>query len=130
MVEAQFECIMAFKQKNLTDVNLERVFSVLDNDNDGRIDGLELLGGLSLISQGSFEDKAKFCFELYDFNLNASLSKCEMVMMMQSAICGMLCLAGAPEEAEPLLSEFEHLAEEAFLRADQDRSNQITYNEF
>ena len=49
-------------------VELPILFDILDNDNDGRIDGLELLGGLALICKGSFEEKARcrlFSFARY-----------------------------------------------------------------
>jgi len=74
LVEAQFESIMAFKALKKQHADLELLFGMLDYNHDGRIDGLELLGGLALCCQASFEDKARFCFEMYDFNLNASMS--------------------------------------------------------
>ncbi|CAM9655173.1 unnamed protein product, partial [Phaeothamnion confervicola] len=47
MVEPQFECVMSFKRSLERDagVPLAMLFKVLDNDGDGRIDGLELIGG-------------------------------------------------------------------------------------
>jgi len=45
LVEAQFESILAFKESVGDHVNLELLFEILDNDHDGRIDGLEFLGG-------------------------------------------------------------------------------------
>jgi WD40 repeat protein/Ca2+-binding EF-hand superfamily protein len=130
LVEAQFETIMSFKKDVTNFVSLEELFKVLDNDNDGRLDGLELLGGIALCCQATFEEKAQFCFELYDFNLNSSLSKREMIMMMIASICGMISLTGGDEDAEPELEVFEHLAEEAFQRADRDNSGDISFNEF
>ena len=130
LVQAQFECVMAFKERPPGSVTLEQLFQVLDNDNDGRIDGLELVGGLTLTCRASFEEKARFCFEFYDFNLNAALGPDEMVMMMQSSINGMICLTGAGEKLEPSLDVLEALSREAFEMADTDKSNQITYEEF
>lgn len=130
LVEAEFEGIMSFK-KNMEDiVTLEELFEILDNDNDGRIDGLELLGGLALVCQGSFEEKSRFAFELYDFNLNSTISKKEMTMMMMASICGMNILSGGDDDSEPTLDVFEGLAEDAFLRADKDGSGQISFDEF
>ena len=88
LVKAQFENIIAFKNDMLSDIGTDLIFEILDNDHDGRIDGLELLGGLTLCCRGSLEERARFCFELYDFNLNATLSIKEMVMMMMTSICG------------------------------------------
>lgn len=61
------------------------------------------------------------CFELFDFNLNSDLSQSELVMMMQSTMCGMICLTGGLAEMEPDLEEVEQLAEEAFQIADTVR---------
>ena len=121
---------MSFKESVAQHVPLENLFNILDNDNDGRIDGLELLAGLTLCCQAEFEEKARFCFELFDFNLNASLSKKEMIVMMISAICGMNLLLGGDEEEEPELKTFEKLAKDAFLRADKDKSGAISFDEF
>jgi WD40 repeat protein/Ca2+-binding EF-hand superfamily protein len=130
LVEAQFESIMAFKP-NLGDrVPLETLFDVLDNDHDGRIDGLELLGGLALVCHATFEEKARFCFELFDFNLNSTMSKKELIMMMMSSVCGMNLLTGGSEEMEPDIEVFEALADDAVVRADKNSDNQISYEEF
>jgi Ca2+-binding EF-hand superfamily protein len=130
LVEPQFECVMALKKDSMGDVSLAAVFQALDNDKDGRIDALEFLGGLTLVCRGTFEEKARLCFELFDFNLNADLSRNELVMMMQSTICGMICLSGGTEETEPGLEDIERLADEAFELADMDKSKSITYSEF
>lgn len=130
LVEAQFESIMTFKEGLTKLISLESLFEILDNDHDGRIDGLELLGGLALCCQASFEDKARFCFELYDFNLTSSISKRQMVMMMMASICGINLLTGGGEELEPDVETIELLSDEAFLKADRDNNGQISYEEF
>lgn len=130
LVEVQFESLMAFKPGLAKKIPLNVLFDVLDNDSDGRVDGLELLGGLALICQGSFEDKARFCFELFDFNLNATLSKKEMIVMLMSSINGINMLSGGNEEDELDIDSFEKIATEAFAKADRDRSGCVTYDEF
>jgi len=130
IVATQFETLMGIKPEVSAYVDIQTLFEVLDNDNDGRIDGLEFLGGVGLICRGSLEDKARFCFELYDFNLNSSLSLQEMVVMMQSSVCGMLCLTGGLEDHEPELSDFEQLGLEAFKNADGNSDGNITFDEF
>lgn len=130
LVEAQFESIILFKEGLSNSICMETLFDIIDNDHDGRIDGLELLGGLALCCQASFEDKARFCFELYDFNLTSTISKREMVMMMMASICGMNLLTGGGEELEPDVDTIERLSDEAFLRADREKNGQISYEEF
>ena len=48
----------------------------------------------------------RFTFELFDFNLNASLSKKELIMMMIACICGINLLSGGGEELETDLNAF------------------------
>ena len=50
--------------------------------------------------------------------------------MMQSSVCGMLCLAGGLEENEPDLESFERLGGEAFKSADGNNDGGITFEEF
>lgn len=130
MVEAQFESIMSFKESVAKHVALEKLFDILDNNHDGRIDGLELLGGIALVCQATFEEKARFCFELYDFNLNAKMSQREMTMMMMASICGVNMLTGGSPELEPQVSDYEKLSEDAFRRVDREDSGQISYDQF
>jgi WD40 repeat protein/Ca2+-binding EF-hand superfamily protein len=130
IVEAQFEMILAFKPEVSEHIDLETLFEILDNDHDGRMDGLEFLGGLALCCNATFEEKCRFCFELFDFNLNSLLSKKELVMMMMSSLCGMNLLAGGGEELEPDIDVFENLAEEALARGDINADGQISYEEF
>ncbi|GMH68416.1 hypothetical protein TrRE_jg1209, partial [Triparma retinervis] len=125
----QFVSVLSFKGELSTSF-LSTLFDKLDNDGDGRIDGLEFMGGITLCCKGTFEEKAKFAFELYDFNLNAALSTTEICIMMQSTICGMLVLTGGSSSDEPAVSAFESLASAALSRADSDGSGQVTFDEF
>ena len=130
IVEAQFESMMSFKKTVKEYVDIETLFDILDNDQDGRIDGLELLGGLALCCQASFEEKARFCFEIYDFNMNSSMAKKEMTMMLLTTIGGINLLTGGGDELEPDIETVERITDEAFEYADRDGSGQISYEEF
>ena len=44
------------------------MFRILDNDHDGRIDGLEFVGSLVLVCRASFEEKVKLLFEAFDLS--------------------------------------------------------------
>ena len=110
------------------DTSLESIFKVLDQDGDGRIDGLQFMAGVALCCRASFEEKVNFCFELFDFNLNAQLSETEMVMMMQCSVWGLLALVGASVDLE--IDDFEKLGRAAILSFDLDASGNISYEEF
>ena len=58
MIRAQFVAVLEETKPELAG-QCDRLFTKLDNDGDGRIDGLEFMGGLALIARGSFEDKTK-----------------------------------------------------------------------
>lgn len=53
----QFEEMISIKQSE--SVTSQAIFEVIDQNCDGRIDGLEFIGGLILCCQGSFEEKAR-----------------------------------------------------------------------
>jgi len=44
-----------------------------DTNRDGLIDFYEVVLGLDIIEKGSFEDKCKFCFAMYDILENGVL---------------------------------------------------------
>lgn len=103
---------------------------MLDNDHDGRIDGLELLGGISLICVGSFDEKAKLIFEMYDFNLNGSLNRNELLMLLVSCICGINLLTGGDESSEINSNVLEDIVNFAFQSADIHQNGYLSYSEF
>ena len=109
LVFGQFEALLSFKSPSVT--RLQDVFKSIDEDNNGRIDALEFIAGLALCCKGTFEDKARFCFELVDFNINGSLCFEELVLMMRSCVSGLIKFMGHVEC--PPDEEFELLAADA-----------------
>ena len=59
-------------------VFVDNTFRAFDRNNNGKVDFREFLTGLSKSSQGSFEDKMKWVFQLYDTDHNGLISKDEM----------------------------------------------------
>ena len=98
--ESKFEDLISIKPSDA--VTPQAIFKVLDQNCDGRIDGLEFVGGLIICCQGSFEEKARctypfdfhtskryfmvVAFEFYDFNLNGSLSPTELVRIQNVSV--------------------------------------------
>jgi len=109
LVYNQFESLLTFKTPPVT--RLGDIYKSIDEDNNGRIDALEFIAGLALCCKGTFEDKARFCFELVDFNINGSLCFEELVLMMRSCVSGLLKFMGHAEC--PPDEEFELLASDA-----------------
>ena len=65
LIESQFESVVSFRSDVTMYGKLEDLFKILDNDHDGRIDGLEFIGGLVLVCRASFEEKVKLLFEAF-----------------------------------------------------------------
>ena len=51
----------------------EDFFLFFDTNHDGLIDFYEVVIGLDTIEKGSFDEKAKFCFAMYDILENGVL---------------------------------------------------------
>lgn len=97
---SQFEDLVRLQEPET--IAMSEIFAVLDTNRDGRIDGLEFLAAVACVCRATFEDKARctLCllfgfrvivmkdsavctllvvFDLFDFNMNGSLSVTEMV---------------------------------------------------
>ncbi|TYZ67526.1 hypothetical protein PybrP1_004712 [[Pythium] brassicae (nom. inval.)] len=137
-------------------VAVKEVFDALDADADGRIDGLEFLAALACVCRASFEEKARFAFDLFDFNRNGSLSVTETALLMKSVWVGMALLTGRSIASAASEHQYQHpnvrrhrssaaqseaalkgvmrscldLAESAFARYDKDGSDALSYEEF
>ena len=65
------------------------LFKLLDTDENGLVDGLELLSTLAFCSGMKKTEMVEFSLTLYDFNNAAALSFDELVLAMKSACSGM-----------------------------------------
>ena len=66
-----YEFYLYFYYDGLSSFSLS--LSLIDNDHDGRLDGIQLLAGINICCTATFDEKAKLCFALFDFNLNATM---------------------------------------------------------
>ncbi|ETV84876.1 hypothetical protein, variant [Aphanomyces astaci] len=132
ITESQLESLILLKQPEA--VSSKEIFAVLDatrdGKQDGRIDGLEFIGGLTIVCQGTFEDRARFAFEVFDFNLNGSLSPIELALLMKSCYSGITVLTGGRIALVPSIPTFVEVAQQAFSRFDKDQTDALNYDEF
>lgn len=56
----------------------ERLFKAFDHKNAGVIDFEDFLTGLAVCSRGSFDEKVKLIFQIYDIDDNQHISKLEL----------------------------------------------------
>ena len=63
---------------------LDRLFKILDHDNDGVLDRVEFIIGMKILySQGtSFKSLSKFIFKLYDFDQDGKISKDDVKLIL------------------------------------------------
>ena len=62
----------------------DRFFDVLDSDGNGYIDQREFLSGLFRIYCSTFDEKADFIFEIYDFDNDGFISKVDISTILAS----------------------------------------------
>ena len=65
-------------------LNSDRIFDLFDEDRSGYIDFRELCICFSLLSKGSFEEKLRLCFDLYDLEGAGCLRKQELQGVIQA----------------------------------------------
>lgn len=60
----------------------ERLFALFDKDGSQSIDFYEFFRGLSIIYNGTVEEKKKFLFDMYDLDGNRRISRAELVALL------------------------------------------------
>ena len=59
---------------------------MFDGDNNGEVDFVEFLSGLSLIIRGDTQAKLKFAFRIYDIDNDGFISNGELYQVVQSRL--------------------------------------------
>ncbi|KAL7694379.1 putative serine/threonine-protein phosphatase with EF-hands [Plasmopara halstedii] len=124
---SQFENLLLCQMPE--SVGVEEIFEALDVNHDGRVDGLELLAALACVCRAEFEDKARFTFDLFDFNHNGSLSLVELAFLMKSVSIGMALLTGVTTNSEDVMKLCLELAKNAFSQVD-DEASMLGFDDF
>nr|XP_031535512.1 EF-hand calcium-binding domain-containing protein 1-like [Vicugna pacos] len=68
------------------DMLMNRVFFAFDKDNDNYINVKEWVKGLSVFLRGTFEEKLKFCFEVYCLNGDGYISREKIFDMLKNGL--------------------------------------------
>ncbi|NWT64548.1 EFCB1 protein, partial [Prunella himalayana] len=117
------------------DVVLDRVFSVFDSDNTGRITVEEWVEGLAVLLRGTLEEKMKYCFTIYDLNGDGYISKEEMFQMLKNS----LLIQPADEEPDEGVKDLVEIALKKmastylfipFLLQDYDHDGKLSFTDF
>jgi len=112
------------------------VFDLFDRDDNGIVDMMELICGISLLCQGSEEDKIHAVFDVFDENGDGFISMDEMFKFLTSVfkvvltpnVMGVMRSMGVEvESAEDLASV---TALECFKAADLNQDGRLSITEF
>ncbi|XP_076980109.1 calaxin-like isoform X3 [Tamandua tetradactyla] len=87
-VEATFDMDQKTLKKLVESITktVKSLFFVFDKDNDNRINVKEWVKGLSVFLRGTFEEKLKFCFEVYYLNGAGYISREEIYDMLKNSL--------------------------------------------
>jgi Ca2+-binding EF-hand superfamily protein len=111
---------------------LSGLYDLFDTDGDGDVSFEELTSGLSILCQGSRDDKSAAAFSLYDQNGDGVISASEMIQYLTSVF--KIMFHAEPEAQIEMACTAEELAEattrHAFEEADKDHDNTLSYSEF
>ena len=106
----------------------ENTFRVFDHNKDGKIDFREFMIGLSMSSKGSFDDKMKWIFQLYDTNNNGLISKDEMLVIVQSL--REMSTTAESEGGDCFAAAVQHHVDKLYEAADTNSDGQLSFDEF
>ncbi|XP_071393795.1 guanylyl cyclase inhibitory protein [Centroberyx affinis] len=104
----------------------EQIFRTLDNNGDGVVDFREYVMAISMLIEGSSEEKLRWSFKLYDKDRDGAITREEMLDIMQ-AVYKMSVAAGLTK-LNPLTAE--ECTNRIFMRLDKDNNAIISLEEF
>ncbi|XP_004677166.1 PREDICTED: EF-hand calcium-binding domain-containing protein 1-like [Condylura cristata] len=105
------------------DLLLNRVFYVFDKDKDNCVNVKEWVKGLSVFLRGTFEEKLKFCFEVYYLNGDGYISREKIFDMLKNS----LHQQSSEEEGDEAIKD---LVEIALKKMDYDNDGKISFADF
>ncbi|XP_042540478.1 EF-hand calcium-binding domain-containing protein 1-like isoform X2 [Dipodomys spectabilis] len=105
------------------DMLMNRVFFAFDKDSDNFINVIEWIKGLSVFLRGTFEEKLKFCFEVYYLNGDGYISQEEIFDMLKNS----LYQQSPEEESDEGISELVDLT---LKKMDYDNDGKISFADF
>ncbi|KAG8438583.1 hypothetical protein GDO86_004953 [Hymenochirus boettgeri] len=104
----------------------EQIFRTLDKNGDGIVDFREYVTAITMLAQGSPEDKLRWSFDLYDKDRDGAITRCEMLEIMKAVY--KMSLATSLAKVDPLTAE--ECTNRIFIRLDKDQNAVISLQEF
>ncbi|XP_034541296.1 guanylyl cyclase inhibitory protein [Notolabrus celidotus] len=104
----------------------EQLFRTLDSNRDGVVDFREYVMAISMLIEGSAVEKLQWSFKLYDKDGDGSITREEMLNIMQTVY--KMSVTAALTEPNPLTAE--ECTNRIFVRLDKDNNAIISLDEF
>ncbi|XP_056138548.1 guanylyl cyclase inhibitory protein [Lampris incognitus] len=104
----------------------EQIFRALDNNEDGVVDFREYVMAISMLIEGSSEEKLRWSFKLYDKDSDGAITQEEMLEIMKAVY--KMSEAAASTKLNPLTAE--ECTNRIFVRLDKDNDAIISLEEF
>lgn len=121
----------------------DELFNTFDTNNDGEVSAAEFLAGMSVVCEGTPQEKIGLSFRAYCSESNSKhpyITRADMYKMFKSAYLNMLLFAkaGEGEVSDEEMAEWRKKAtvaardacSTAFSEADVNKDNKIVYKEF
>ena len=109
-------------EKDQLDVLVERLFRILDTDENGLIDALETQVTMCALSSMSIHEKAEFMFNCFDFDESGRISLDETTLLFRQALSG---TAKASASMPPHEEAVANIAAEIFRRNRSDPNSGV-----
>ncbi|XP_002124848.2 hippocalcin-like protein 4 [Ciona intestinalis] len=106
----------------------EHAFRTFDQNGDGTIDFKEFMCALSVTSRGTFDEKLKWAYSMYDMDNDGHVTRKEMLEII-SAIYKMVGEEAMAKIVTDGLTAKQRV-DRIFTRMDRDGDDQITVEEF
>lgn len=85
IAKAEFLEVIGGMRESLKEYG-SRLFDLYDEDKSGYLDFRELIAWLSVVVNGSFEEKLRLCFDIYDNDKSGYLNKSEMDTLLNNLL--------------------------------------------
>jgi serine/threonine-protein phosphatase 2B regulatory subunit len=116
----EFQTALCIKSTGLA----QRIFSAFDVDGSRQIDFREFVKGLSALSpRAALEEKASFCFRIYDIDKNGFIEKAELKEVLRFSL-------GQSDGIELADEQLDKVIDATYRKIDVNDDGRISFPEF
>jgi Ca2+-binding EF-hand superfamily protein len=102
---------------------LDRMFTIFDSDHDGKISFSQYLAGLSVLcARGTYDEKIRFAFQIYDMDGDGRISKAELSDLLKASF--------EENEVKVTPKQIKSIIDETFKEADRNGDGYVDTTEF